>query len=276
MIYLLGGWIGLVAIYWSLASYYLSPTRRVPEKAGNLQDVWVPTRDQWTPAWVNPAFRTSSTIFVLVHGYGGTRGRWGPIMADLEARGIGAIAPAMPGQDASPFRQVGFGVAEAQVVCETVTWVRQTRGTNIKIILCGASLGGAACWLASERIPDVSGVVTEGAFARFDESMNAWFDRALPLGRFFLRPVVWIARARTGINPSTIVPMDAARHWRGRPALVIQGADDTLITGDHARRLSDAAQCELWTVSGARHVDCYEINPPAYIDKICRFAAALK
>ena len=240
-----------------------------------MREVKVSTLGKMTPCWTTTNFSDAKVVFVLAHGYGGTRARWVPIMNDLEARGISSIAVAMPGQDASPFSRVGFGETEAEVLVEVVNWILAQRGTSVKIVLCGVSMGGAASWLAGTKTDAVDGIVTEAAFARFDESIDRWLNRVLPGGQFLLRPVVWIASARTGIQPSKFVPESAAKMWKGKPALVIHGVGDTLITLDHGKRLSTAAGCELWTVLGAAHVSCCEVNPKAYVDKLSDFAAKL-
>jgi pimeloyl-ACP methyl ester carboxylesterase len=194
-------------------------------------------------------------------------------MEQLDARGLDAVSPAMPGQDASPEPSVGFGVREARAIVETVRWARSRYRTPPKVILVGLSMGGAATWLASEIDPAVDGVVTEGAYARFDEAMDRFFDRKIPYGRVLLRPVVTIASAMSGIHPSSVRPVDAAAKWSGRPALVIQGADDDLILRSHADRLAQASKGELWIVQRACHAACMEVAGEEYADRLAKFAS---
>jgi hypothetical protein len=75
-------------------------------------------------------------------------------------------------------------------------------------------MGGAAAWLSTKLDPAVDAVVTEGAYAQFDRAMDHWLDMAVPMGSVTLRPVVWIASARSGIDPSAVRPENAARQWR--------------------------------------------------------------
>ncbi len=261
-----------------LANVYLKPARRIPSTPQLLNDATVPTPYGGDPAWVTPGLSvehpTAKVVFVMSHGYGGTRAAWRGIIEKIHEAGYEGIAPAMPGQDASPEPMVGFGLREAKTIVRTVQWVRgrYSAGTQPKIILLGVSMGGAASWLASEQIPDqVDAVITEGAYARFDTAMDQWFDSAVPGGSFLMRPVVFFARRIGGIDPSTIVPVNAAAKWK-KPALVIQGDLDTLILNTNAVQLSTAAACPLWHVRGATHANCYLADEKGYMSHILAVA----
>lgn len=257
-----------------LAHGYLSPLRHIPERPTTLGEVRLPGG---IPAWATKNLakdHPSPVVFVLAHGYGGTRDSWGHLMDDLQKRGIDAIAPAMPGQDASPAPQVGFGFKEADTMVAAASWIR-ARAPGTKIVYAGVSMGGAAAWLASEKDPTAAGVVTEGAYARFDEAMNNWFERKAPGASVYLAPVVWIASAMSGLNPKDVVPLHAAEKWKGKPALVIQAAEDTLIPMSHAERLAKASGAPLWIVPGATHSKCFEVARPEYLRRLVAFTKAL-
>ena len=91
-----------------------------------VAEVLIPTKHGEDPAWVTPEFATKpkSVVFVLVHGYGGSRDTWAEEMRNFPKEGWSAVAPCMPGQDASPEPEVGFGKREAETVLDTVRWVR--------------------------------------------------------------------------------------------------------------------------------------------------------
>jgi pimeloyl-ACP methyl ester carboxylesterase len=196
-------------------------------------------------------------------------------MQSLHERGYDAIATAMPGQDASPDGTVGFGKKEAEVIADTARWARQQYKERPNTILMGLSMGGAATWLASELVPDVDGVVTEGAYARFDEAMTNWFERRFAGASKVFRPVVWFATYRSKLHPGDVRPIDAAAAWKGRPALVIQGELDTLIPMSHATRLAEASGAELWVVPGATHAQGQDAGKQ-YVDRLDAFARRLR
>lgn len=277
-IYLLLFGLGYLGLCYYLARVYLSPLRTAVVMPSGLESAAVPTSAGPTPAWATPALaagKPREVVFILAHGYGGSRQDWDGLMQALDKRGIDAVAPAMPGQDASPDATVGFGAKEAKVIVETAQWVRQAR-PDAKIVFAGISMGGSAAWLASELDPSAAGVVSEGAFARFDEAMRFWFDRKAPGASVYLAPVIWFARGSSGLNPSSIVPMDAAAKWKGRPALVIHGTEDRLILPPHAGRLASASGAELWMIDDARHAQGIPTaGVDAYADRLAAFARRL-
>jgi len=273
--------LGLFAAYmffcYQAAKAYVSPMRTVPLTPPWVKEVEIPTAAGEDPTWITMGLaegKDARVVFVLAHGYGGTRAAWSELMRELPEHGIEAIAPAMPGQDASPDPQVGFSLKESDVIVDAVKWVRQQAKIPPKIVLAGVSMGGSAAWIASEKVPDVDGVITEGAYARFDEAMNRFFDRRMPFGSTVLAPVVFFAKRMTGLEPSKVVPLDSAAKWR-KPALVVTGDSDTLIVPEQAKRLADACRATLWTVPGATHAQCYEVAPKEYIAHLVDFAKKL-
>jgi uncharacterized protein len=264
--------LGLLAAYvlgnWSAAMGYLRPIRRVANAPSWVTETTIPTRHGASPTWITPDLTSSPrpVVFVLVHGYGGSRETWAEEMRDFPAEGWSAVAPCMPGQDASPALEVGFGRTEAVTVLDTVQWVRKV-APNSKIVLMGISLGAAACWLASEADPSVDAVVSDASFARFDEAMDAFLDLRLPFGHVVFRPVVWFARSMSGIDPASIRPVDSAEKWK-KPSLVVQGTADTLVAKGHVERLVEAANAEFWPVAGAQHAECYETDRAGYLQHL--------
>jgi len=275
----LGSFLGIYFIVcFVLAWTYLHPPRQVMPTPADLSDVMIPTDGGPDPAFVTPGLaqsKASPVVFIFAHGYGGDRSGWTDLMSALEKQGYESIAPAMPGQDASPESTVGFGPKEAKVLVNTVAWVRQHALNKPKIVLVGVSMGGAAAWLASEMDPSVDGVITEGAYARFDEAMKGWFEGRAPGSSVYLRPVVWFASWMSGGKPSDIRPVEAAAKWKGRPALVIHGDADTLMPLSFAQQLSSAAGCELWRVRRATHAHCVDVAGPEYVKRLVVFAEAL-
>jgi len=270
--------LGYLVVCYVLAKAYVRPMRSVPTRIAALNEVMVPEgKDGPDPAWCSPGLLSShpsQVVFVFAHGYGGTRSSNEGLMLQLAKHGIDSVAPCMPGQDASPQPMVGFGVREAATMVAAANWVRQ-RVPKAKIVYAGVSMGGSASWLASELDPAAAGVISEGAYARFDEAMRNWFERKATGASIYLRPVVWMASAMAGINPSKVIPLNAAIKWKGRPALVIQAGDDDLIDLSQAQRLSVASGAPLWVVPGAVHANCYGTANTEYLDRVLAFVKGL-
>jgi len=271
--------IGVPAVYLAvcgrLAWTYLHP----PRQAYDAPEGVVETTVGEIPVWATPGLaegHPSRVVFVLAHGYGGRRATWNGLIDDLQQVGFDAIAPSMPGQNANPEPTVGFGPKEARTVLDCAAWAR-AQGAE-KVVGLGVSLGGAAVWLASAEAPDaLDGVISDAAFAQFDEAMDRLLSYKLPLpgGATLLRPVVWFARMMSGVDPQAIRPVDAAAKWRGRPALVIQGTADELILPSHGERLATAADCPLWFVEGAGHAEDYPTDPNGYAAHVVAFVLRL-
>lgn len=274
MLFLLGLSLAYLAFCIQAAYAYLHPYRQVPTPEPWIESVRIGD----APAWATPGLaegKPSSVVFVLAHGYGGTRGTWKALLEDLRKAGIDAVAPAMPGQDASPEKTVGFGRAEARTILHAARWCRK-QGAR-RVVGLGISLGGGATWLASAEDPSaLDGVVTDASFAVFGEAMQAAFGRRIPGGATLLWPVGKIAQLMSGIDPATIRPIDAAKAWYGRPALVIQGTADTLIVPENGERLAKAAGCPIWRVEGAEHAEDYKTAPEEYARRVVAFAHQLE
>lgn len=276
--YFLGGLaLAYFALCWYLAGEYLSP----PRIAGGITPSWVndvniETHGGANPTWVTKKFDTAPVVFVLAFGNGGIRGSFTELTHDLVAKGFAAVTPCMPGQDASPEKTIGFGRAEARTLEDTVAWVRSKRPDHPKIVLYGVSMGGAACWLTASDNTPVDGIVTESAYAELAPTVAQFFNRAMPGGNAFFRPVVWIAQWRSGLRVSDVNPVRSAEAWRGRPALVIHAADDDLVSPKQGEQLAAATGAEYWLVAGAKHAQCYEKDPKAYVARLVAFAQALR
>jgi len=261
-----------------LAHVYVHPPRQTPSMEPKwVKDVLIPSAKGPVPSWATPRLAAGNgrpVVFVLAYGLGGNRGYWSDAMFELQKRGFECVAPSMPGQDASPDDSVGFGVKEAAMVVDTVTWVRQQYKEPPKIVLYGLSMGGAAVWLASEMDPTVDAVVSEGAYGNFEEAMNNWLNRKIPGASVSLKPMVWMACAEAHLNPAAILPVNAAAKWK-KPALVVQGAEDKLIPMKQAKALAAAAHCPLWVVPGAAHAECYALARTEFLARLTEMGKAL-
>jgi pimeloyl-ACP methyl ester carboxylesterase len=273
---------GVVVAYlvgcYQYAKMLVTPIRLQVERPEWARDALVPTRYGETPAWVSPGLAggtPSKAVFVLVHGFGGSRQSWRGLMEELHKRGYDSVVPSMPGQDASPVGQVGFGATEANVVVDCVKWVRKHSDHPVKIVLLGVSLGGAACWLASAEDPTIDAVITESAFARFDKTMRQFFDSRVKGLSVFSGPVIFFSRRISGVDPASIRPIEAAEKWKGRPGLIIQAGDDTLVLPENGAEYAKATGCPLWIVPNARHARCYGTDPAAYVAHILQVVSRL-
>jgi len=255
-----------------LAYAYVHPRTPVQATPTGFADAILNLKSGPVPAWVTEGLASScpmsGMVLILVHGYRGDRSSWKEAATDLKQQPVELVIPALPGHDANPDPKCGFTFKERRIVAEMAAWVRSRYESPPRIVLMGISMGGAACWLASEIDPTVDAVITEGALVHLPETTDRWLDRVVPGGRFLLAPVKWIAEKMAGVECRNVDVLAAAKSWKGRPALVIQGEMDRLIPMADALVLAEAAGCELWVVPEARHAHCYRQARRAYLGKV--------
>jgi uncharacterized protein len=265
-----------VGTCYMLARMYLGPRPSNPPIPQGAIAVEIPGNDYPIPAWHSPNLLKAPVVFVCVHGYGGSRGAWSDVLTELPAHGYGVVVPALPGHDVSPDQTRGFGGKESEVVVKTIAWVRSQSTVKPKIVLLGVSMGGSSAWLASAKDPGVDAVITEGAFARLDPIIDSWFDHIVWNGRIFFRPVRWMASGMSGIDPSSINPVEDAAKWKGRPALVIHCEGDTLIPESNAQALANAAGCEIWRIPNSGHAQGIGVAKDEYLKKLIEMAKRVR
>jgi pimeloyl-ACP methyl ester carboxylesterase len=138
--------------------------------------------------------------------------------------------------------------------------VRRASGEPRPIGVVGLSIGGAAAIHAAAHDDRIDSVVTVGALAHPGDVMRLEFGkRHVP---YF--PLVWLTFAylqlRIGARFDRFAPVNVIGKARAR-ILLVQGAEDTVVPVEQARRLAGAgspATVRLWVVPGAGHSDCHE------------------
>lgn len=268
--------VALVLIYVlamvGLAYIYVHPRVPAPQTPPGFHCTELDLPCGSTPVWLTEGLASgepkSQVVLVMVHGYRGDRSSWKEAATDLRQQGVEIVIPAMPGHGAHPDPKCGFTFKERLLVVEVVDWARSRYETPPKIVLMGISMGGAACWLASEADPTVDAVITEGSLLHIDATTDRWLDKTMPLGRHILKPIKTIAERIAKVKPREIDVLGAARQWSGKPALVIQGDRDRLIPMHDAEQLAEAVGCELWIVPEARHAHCYRQARRTYMSKV--------
>lgn len=264
----------------ALAYIYVHPRVPVPATPTGLINSNLELDCGRAPVWLTPGLAMSNpksnTVLIMVHGYRGDRSSWKEAAADLRQHDVELVIPAMPGHGAHPDKKCGFAVKECRLVVDTVQWVRKQYNDRPRIVLMGISMGGAACWLASEADPTIDAVITEGALLHIGETTDRWLDKTMPLGRHILKPIKSIAERIAKVKSDEIDVLSASAKWQGRPALVIQGAHDKLIPMKDAEQLADAVGCELWVVPEARHAHCYRQARRTYMGKVLDIVNRIK
>ena len=174
---------------------FLAPGRQRPQIPVGVDAIDVPTAAGNDPTWASSNFRSANIVYLCAYGYRDSRAAWTPLFDKIPLRhddGLtyAVVAPAMPGQDASPARWVGFGKREARVIVDAGEYIHRIN-PSAKIVLVGVSLDGAAVWLASAIRPYLfSAVISEAAFPSLSQGIRNYLGPVLYYG---LHPMVWMA-----------------------------------------------------------------------------------
>lgn len=245
----------------ALSGKYLSPRRKVADKPADMVVAEWGGQECFVTARLARGERVP-VVFVLAHGLGGNRGAFVETAETLDRAGYGAILPPMSGQDVNPEPTVGFGVKEADLIVRIAEEARALP-QGPKVIIGGVSMGGAGAWLATKKLPWISGVITESAYTDMPRATDRFLGRLFPGAVYLLKPVVWFGSLRSGIAIETIRPVDAAKEWRG-PAVVIHAGDDGLFPVEMGEELAGATGTKLEIFPRAGHSLSRTVAPERY------------
>lgn len=263
---------GYLLLCLGLAKLYVSPYRIPPPPLRSFTKTMLPDGE---PVWASPRLLAGKpaghTLYVMAHGYGGGIGHWSHVGKQLCEKGNEVVLTEFPAHGDSPDSISGFGPHEAQIVEAATRWARSRYPKPPRVVLVGVSMGGSACWLATAAHPELyDAVVTEGAFARLDETVDRWFGSRISGGAYVFRPVKWFAARMAGVDPLRVNPVEAAEKWKwkGKPALVVHCEDDTLMPRSNADRLAAASGAELWVIPKAEHAQGVSVAEKEYLDRL--------
>jgi dienelactone hydrolase len=266
---------GYLLVCFALAKLYVSPPR---QKLPALRLFKRTVLADNEPVWASPGLLAGKpkghTLYVMVHGYGGGVGHWSDIGSELVVKGHEVVLPELCAHGDSPDACCGFGTKESQIIVDATRWARSRYSTPPRVVLVGVSMGGSAAWLATAKAPDLfDAIVTEGAFTRLDDVADNWFDSRLPAGHLIFWPVKSIASRIAGVDPSTVNPIEAAKQWHVKPALVVHCADDALMKESYARDLARASGANVWVIPGAQHANGASVAKAEYLKRLLALAS---
>jgi len=246
---------------------WVSPENATPSDFGlDFEDVeYQPGSHAW---WIQAP--DARAAVVIVHGLETSEdprttdpGRRLALAAALSDAGIGSLVINLGYATGS--HPYSAGRLEADDVKAAVRWIN--RRVLTPTALFGASAGGHSVIAAGGDDIGVFAVVTDCAFVNGAEVIVDQTAQltSLPLSAFFMVPA--FMRLLNGVGPldlssgpSTTVPM-----------FHIHAGSDSAIDVSNAHRLADSTAGETWIVKGADHVECYESDPAAYLERVLGF-----
>lgn len=223
------------------------------------------------------ARRPRSRAVVLVHGKDGCRGSElrssTRLLVDrLAARGFSVLAIDLRGHGESGSARLTYGIDERRDVLGAIDWLLARGYAPGRIGVLGASMGGASAIGAAREESAIGALVTDSAYADFNEMMETRFRDLSGLPRLFLPGGRLVARALTGHRLGAECPLEHARSLRERlPLLVIHAQHDPFVPVEHAHRLASVSGGQIWVTEGERHLASFASNPDEYSRQVAEF-----
>lgn len=228
--------------------------------------------------WFMPS-ATSKHAIIVVHGFGtggcrtcGFNGHLGEFAAGLQQRGFNVLSFDLRGHGRSGNGLYTFGLREKRDVEGAVDWLIAQGFKPGEIGVLGESMGGASSILAAAEEPAIGAVVTDSTFADLNQVLQVEFPKRSGLPSFFVPGAYIVGRITTGEDLSMARPVAHIGAIAPRPVLLIHGNADAFIPVQNVEQLAKAnPSAEVWRVDGANHVESYQNNPQAYLDRVSAF-----
>jgi alpha-beta hydrolase superfamily lysophospholipase len=190
---------------------------------------------------------------VIAHGRGGNRMQGQKYAPMFLREGVSVFTFDFRGYGESDGRHTTVAWKEQDDLLAAVRWIRDTKKFS-RIVVLGVSMGGAVSILAAARESGISGVISDSAFARFDEAIGNMACR-YGLTPALAHLAVIGMRLRLGVRCEKIAPEEEIDKLAPRPILLIHGSEDTLIPVGDADRLYARARDpkEIHILKGLDH-----------------------
>lgn len=227
-------------------------------------------------AWFLP--NTESTrALIFVHGKGQCRssefnGKSLELGAALQRHGFNVLMLDLRGHGKSGDARFTFALRERRDVQGAVDWLREQGFAPGSIGVIGVSMGGATAIGAAAEDPAIGAVVSDSAYAEFEDVLIRKFPDESGLPGFMLPPTLVATRFLVGEDIVASRPIDEIDEVAPRPVLLIHAEGDELIPVEHVHRLHAAMpEAELWVVPTPEHAKTYNHAPGEYVDRVSSF-----
>ena len=169
---------------------------------------------------------------------------------------------------------ITFGVLESRDCHTWVDFMIQKFGQEVKIILCGMSMGATTVLIASgeELPPNVVGVLADCGFTSAREIIRKVIgDMKMPSG--LLYPFIKLgARIYGGFSLESVSPLSSLGKCK-IPVIFFHGENDRFVPCRMSRKNYEicTGPKKLVTIPDAGHGLCYLVDPERYIKELKEF-----
>ncbi|MEA3432936.1 MAG: alpha/beta fold hydrolase [candidate division WOR-3 bacterium] len=217
---------------------------------------------------------TEKGTIILCHPYGMDKGDCLPQARFLNRSGYNILLFDFRGHGNSGGKYSSLGYYEVRDLLAGVSFLKE-KGEN-RIGVMGFSMGGTVALLGASLTPDISAVVSEGAYLSFHSAIYSFAKCYYRAPRYpFLPPAIWTAGIRLGFNPKELNLKNCLHKISPTPILVIHSRKDREIPISEGIEIFNTADEPkyLWVVSNAEHLECYMKEGKRYEKRIIDFFA---
>jgi dipeptidyl aminopeptidase/acylaminoacyl peptidase len=244
------------------------------------EDVTVTTADGLKlVGWYIPSGNRAAVM--LQNGYMSVRQRHLLKAAFLNRHGYGVLLTTTRCHDGSEGDLITWGRDE---MMDLEAWyqyllTREDVGPD-RIGMMGESFGGAMSIKYAAENPRIRAVISEGAFASLEESIEIGIGKFVPLPPpvlSLLTPmIVFWAEQRASMDVVEVKPVDWIKGISPRPVFILHGGLDDYAGGKAGGQLYDAAgePVEFWPEPECGHADfdeCEAVPPAEYEERLVGF-----
>jgi len=191
----------------------------------------------------------------------------------LADRGFGVFVFDFSGSGESGGSTTSLGTRETQDLLGAIDFL-ETNSEESMFVVLGNSMGGAVGIMAAACDQRIKAVVADSAFATVEDNVPFAFRAITGLPAYpFQTPIVRVSEFIANAKISLLRPVDEIARISPRPVMLIQGSQDQIVDPRDAELLYQAANNPkaLWRVENAGHVESFDLDPNAYLDKVDGF-----
>lgn len=250
--------------------------------ARDWRDVEITTADEVRlSAWYvpPPAEARPGPAVLFAHGIGGNRSLFVGEAAFFIERGYGVLLLDLRNAGLSQSGVTSVGLHEAQDVMAGFDFLAAQSEINpARIVLYGASMGGAAVLMALPQLPEAQAVIIDATYTDW-LGLVRWgvTDRVGFPGFPFGDMIVGFMSLFAGDDVASVRPLDKLAALEGRPFFYMHGTRDAVIPVLHGLRFCERTpqpeHCHI--IEGAGHSNIQAYDPQGYERRMEAFLSAL-
>jgi alpha-beta hydrolase superfamily lysophospholipase len=215
----------------------------------------------------------SRPAIILCHGYQRSMEEPFSLAVELRHRGFTVMLFDFRGcgRSGGPYTTIGHD--EPADLVAAARWLRSRLGPNVPIGVLGISMGGAVAIEGAARLPDITAVVTDSAFAHLSGAMEHRFSALRGFKLHAHKVTMRIAERMCRGRVSDVRPVDVIDRIAPRPILLIHGSRDGIVPLSHLDELYAAANepKAQWVVQGTTHAMARMDVPDEYVSRVTSF-----